>query len=191
MFLGYGIVLYLWKELTENIMAILTTPVTTNDHVQGSINAPLTLLEYGDYECRSCGRMHPIIKQVQKHFGNDLRFVFRNFSMAEQHPLAEVAAETAEFAGTYQRFWEMHDLIYENQERLSMQTLFDLTESLKLSVRELKDVLVSRPFLAKIRSDLNSGTHSGVKHTPTLFINGQRYDGSIELAELITAIETG
>jgi protein-disulfide isomerase len=100
-------------------MAKLRTPVTSQDHIQGSEYAPLTLVEYGDYECPSCGSAYPIVKRVQEQFGRRLRFIFRNFPLSEIHPHAESAAETAEFAAAQQRFWEMHDLLFENQEQMS------------------------------------------------------------------------
>jgi protein-disulfide isomerase len=100
-------------------MAKLRTPVTSRDHIQGLEDAPLTLVEYGDYECPSCGSAYPIVKRVQEQFGRRLRFIFRNFPLSEIHPHAESAAETAEFAAAQQRFWEMHDLLFENQEQMS------------------------------------------------------------------------
>src|SRR6185369_7770118 len=93
----------------------LTLPVSERDHVQGPETAPVTLVEYGDYECPHCGRAHPVVKRVQKHFGDSLRFVFRNFPLSEMHPMAEPAAEAAEFAASQGKFWEMHDGIYEHQ----------------------------------------------------------------------------
>jgi protein-disulfide isomerase len=104
-------------------MSLLKVPVSLNDHIQGDENALVTLVEYGDYECPYCGRAYPVVKAVQKHFGPQLMFVFRNFPLTQIHPLAEPAAEAAEFAGSRGRFWEMHDGIYENQERLSLPLL--------------------------------------------------------------------
>lgn len=96
-------------------------PVTSADHSRGPENAPLTVVEYGDYQCPGCGQAYPIVKQIQKHFGKRLRFVFRNFPLNESHPEAESAAETAEFAGARGKFWQMHDALYENQDRLSVE----------------------------------------------------------------------
>src|SRR5438105_10467607 len=117
-------------RITGDGMAELKVPVNENDHVQGKEDAPVTLVEYGDYECPYCGRAYYVIKRVQDHFGDDLRFVFRNFPLVEVHPLAEPAAETAEFAGAHGRFWEMHDGIYENQDRLGIPLLFELATAL-------------------------------------------------------------
>jgi protein-disulfide isomerase len=111
-------------------MAILRVPINAGDHIRGPANAPVTLLEYGDYECLSCGRAHPLVNQLQAHFGIQLRFVFRHFPLTEIHENAEAAAESAEYAGAYGGFWEMHDLLYENQERLGPPLLFSIVQSL-------------------------------------------------------------
>ena len=111
-------------------MATLKVPVSSEDHIQGDEDAPVTLVEYGDYECPFCGRAYAVIKSLQDHFGEQLRFVFRNFPLKEIHPHAESAAEAAEFAGANGRFWEMHDGIYENQAELSMPMLLELAERL-------------------------------------------------------------
>jgi protein-disulfide isomerase len=96
-------------------MAKLKVPDGPDDHFQGPADAPVTLVEYGDYECPHCGHAYPIIKALQKRFGKQLRFAFRNFPLREIHPYSEIAAETAEFAATHGKFWEMHDLIFETR----------------------------------------------------------------------------
>jgi protein-disulfide isomerase len=171
-------------------MASLKAPVTPEDHVQGDPNAELTLLEYGDYECPHCGRAHPIVKRVQKHFGRRLRFVFRNFPLTQIHPNAEAAAETAEFAGANGRFWEMHDLIYENQERLAPPLLFALAEEQGLSSMALREALTTGQFAPRVRRDFLGGVRSGVNGTPTFFVNEQRHEGPWELDDLVRALET-
>jgi len=170
-------------------MATLKVPVTPEDHIQGGPDAELTLLEYGDYECPHCGRAHPIVKQVQKHFGRRLRFVFRNFPLAQIHPHAQTAAETAEFAGAHGLFWEMHDLIFENQDRLGLPLLFALTEELGLDPQELRDALTAGEFEPRVRRDFLSGVRSGVNGTPTFFINERRHDGPWEFENLMTALD--
>jgi protein-disulfide isomerase len=169
-------------------MATLKVPVNENDHIQGNSDAPITLLEYGDYECGYCGMAYPIIKRVQKHFADQLRFVFRNFPLTEMHPNAEIAAETAEFAGAHEKFWEMHDLIYENQQLLSGTHLLKLAQTLKLSVSDLEQALRDETFAAKIRADFLSGVKSGVNGTPSFYINNIRHNGSFEFDELVMAI---
>ena len=116
-------------------MSILQIPVTSADHIQGDPHAHVTLVEYGDYECPSCGLAYPIVKAVQKHFGKRLRFVFRNFPLTQVHPQAENAAETAEFAGAHDHFWEMHDGLYENQDALGLATYLALAKALGLPRR--------------------------------------------------------
>ena len=105
-------------------MAILKVPVDQNDHIRGPAHAPITLVEYGDYECPHCAAAHPIVDQVQLSFGGRMRFVFRHFPLTEIHPHAEIAAESAEIAGAAGLFWDMHDALFENQSSLSVPTIF-------------------------------------------------------------------
>jgi protein-disulfide isomerase len=170
-------------------MGTLRVPVTQHDHIKGPMNAPATLVEYGDYECPGCGAAHPIVNLVLEHFGSRLRFVFRHFPLTQVHPNAEPAAESAEFAGEYGLFWEMHDGIYENQDRLSPPLLFALARALGLSEKELSDALVSEKYAAKIKSDFLSGVRSGVNGTPSFFINGHQHQGSFALNDLVLAID--
>src|ERR1700687_4188734 len=113
-------------------MAKLTMPVGARDHAQGPDDAPVTLVEYGDYECPYCGEAYPIVKRLQKKMGDELRFVFRNFPLSEIHPHALAAARAAEAAARQSKFWEMHDLLYENQRALEGHHLKTLAESLEL-----------------------------------------------------------
>ena len=149
----------------------------------------MTLVEYGDYECPACGQAYPIVKAVQKHFGRRLRFVFRNFPLTQIHPEAESAAETAEFAAAHGRFWQMHDALYENQDQLGPQLYLALAEQLGLSGAALAEALGDHANRPKVRDDFRGGLSSGVNGTPTFYINGQRYDGSFDPAELIAAID--
>lgn len=169
-------------------MAQLKVPVTSNDHIQGNENAPVTLVEYGDYQCPFCGRAYYVIQDLKESFGDDLRFVFRNFPLSQVHPLAEPAAETAEFAGANGRFWEMHDALYENQERLGIPLFFDLANELGLSEGALGRALATHQFLPRIQKDFQGGVRSGVNGTPTFFINGVRHDGPYEFEDLAAAI---
>jgi len=170
-------------------MATLKIPVTSADHFQGPESAELTLTEYGDYECPHCGRAYPIVKRVQKHFGERLRFVFRNFPLREMHPHAEAAAETAEFAGAHGKFWEMHDLLFENQERLGGPLFLELAEKLELPGTALRQALEDEEFKTRVRGDFAGGAHSGVNRTPTFFINGQRHDRPFDFEFLVAAME--
>jgi protein-disulfide isomerase len=170
-------------------MSRLRAPITQYDHVSGSANAAVTLVEYGDYECPHCGLAHPIVKLVRARFDKQLRFVFRHFPLSQVHPNAESAAEAAEYAGAHGRFWEMHDGIYENQERLGLPLLFALAASLGLSESGLRTALVNGEFEPKVRSDFLGGVRSGVNGTPTFFINGERHNGSYAFEDLVDGIE--
>ena len=170
-------------------MGMLKVPVTQHDHIRGSANAPVTLVEYGDYECPGCGAAFPIVELVRERFGTKLRFVFRHFPLTQVHPNAEPAAESAEFGGAHKKFWEMHDGIYENQDRLSPALLLALARALGLSELELGNVLATQKYAAKINSDFLSGVRSGVNGTPTFFINGYQHEGSYQFEDLVMAIE--
>jgi protein-disulfide isomerase len=170
-------------------MAALKVAVSEADHVQGPANAEITLVEYGDYECPHCGRAHPIVKRVQKHFGKRLRFVFRNFPLAEMHPHAEGAAEAAEFCGSQGKFWEMHDLLFENQERLSGPLYLELAQKIEVAPAALRASLEKREFLTRVKADFTGGVRSGVNGTPTFFINGLRHDGAFDYEDLVEALD--
>src|SRR3974377_1140926 len=115
-------------------MATLSPPVSERDHVSGSPRAKLTLVEFGDYQCPFCGAAYPVVKQLQGDLGNTLRFVFRNFPLTQAHPYAMIAAEAAEAAALQGKFWEMHDLIYENQEALEPEILLTWAQRAGLDV---------------------------------------------------------
>ena len=169
-------------------MAELSVQVNENDHVQGADDAPVTLVEYGDYECPSCGDAYDVVKRVQKHFGSKLRFVFRNFPL-EQHEFAMPAAETAEFAASEGKFWEMHDALYENQVAMDEDLFPKLGKKLDLDAEGLMDALEEEEFAYRIEDDLKSGEASGVRGTPTFYINGHRQDGSFDYETLTEAIK--
>ena len=169
-------------------MSILHAPVTSADHIQGELDAPVVLVEYGDYQCPYCGDAFPIVKALQRRFGEQLCLVFRNFPLAQSHPEAEGAAETAEFAGAHARFWAMHDALYENQTELGLPLYRELAGALNLSPNSLVEALESGKFRSKVRDDFMGGLKSGVNGTPSFFLNGRRHDGGFGLAELEKAI---
>ena len=170
-------------------MSQLKPPVGANDHVQGPAKAAVTIVEYGDYECPYCGQAYPVTKALQERLGNQLRFVFRNFPLGEAHPHAEHAAEAAEAAAAQGKFWEMHDLLYENQDALEDEDLVRYAQSLHLDVpRFVKDMEEHR-YADRVREDFRSGIKSGVNGTPAFFINGVRHDGPFDLRSLMAAIE--
>ena len=170
-------------------MAKLSIAVSSKDHQQGDSAAPCTLVEYGDDQCPSCGQAYPIVKRVQKHFGKRLSFVFRNFPLTEMHPYAEPAAETAEFAGAHHKFWEMHDLLYENQDRLGDELFAELAGQLSLDPGEMHRALKKKTFTDHVRTDFTGGVRSGVNGTPTFFINDQRYNRPMDYDTMVQAIE--
>ena len=167
----------------------LTPPVRPEDHVQGRADAPVTLVEYGDFECPYCGMAHPIVSAVQRRMGDALRFVFRHFPLSQIHPHAEHAAEVAEAAGERGRFWPMHDMLYENQQALDDLHLVAYAEELGLDPAWVEPALRSHVFAARVRADFLSGVRSGVNGTPTFFINGVRYDGAWDESNLLAALK--
>ena len=175
---------------TTQWQATLTMPVSDDrDHIQGPADAPVTLVEYGDYECPYCGAAYPIVKEVQARMGERLRFVFRNFPITTSHPHAEQAAEAAEAAGAQGRFWEMHDVLYENQRHLEDDDLRGYAEQLGLDAERFAGELAEHVHAPRVREDFMSGVRSGVNGTPTFFINGVRHDDSYELETLLAALE--
>lgn len=169
--------------------ARLRLPVADRDHREGPATAPLTLVEYGDYECPYCGQAYPIVKQVQAAMGNQLQFVFRNFPLTTAHPHAQQAAEAAESAAAQGKFWEMHDAIYEHQHDLTTAGLLRIGESVGLDVATLKHDLETSAFEDRVYEDFMSGVRSGVNGTPTFFVNGVRYDGSWDGDTLLAVLQ--
>ncbi|HXN75928.1 MAG TPA: DsbA family protein [Gemmatimonadaceae bacterium] len=161
----------------------LTPPVSARDHIAGPDDAPVTLVEYGDYECPYCGMASPVVKAAQRELGGQLRFVFRNFPLAEAHPHARMAAQAAEAAAAEGRFWEMHDMLFEHQDALEAQDLVGYAKSIGLDVQQFTRELKAGTYEKRVRDDFRSGVRSGVNGTPTFFVNGARYDGSWANAE--------
>jgi len=162
--------------------------VGPRDHTSGSQDAPLTLVEYGDFQCPHCRNAYPIVKKVQQQLGARLRFVFREFPLTQIHPEAEHAAEAAEAAGAQGAFWPMHDRLFERQFALDDDSLVEYAQDLGLDGDRLQGELAAGAYRAKVRDDFMSGVKSGVNGTPTFFINGTRYDGSYDLASLLEAV---
>lgn len=156
----------------------LKVPVSADDHVSGASRAPLTLVEYGDFECPSCGMAYPIVKAVQRALGSSLRLVFRNFPLSEVHPHAEHAAEVAEAAGAQGKYWEMHDTLFEHQDALGDRALVAYAGALGLDSARVRADLTAGTYADRVRRDFVGGVRSGVNGTPAFFINGERYDGN-------------
>jgi protein-disulfide isomerase len=166
----------------------LALPVAGRDHIQGPIEATITLLEYGDYECPYCGAVYPEIKAVQEQLGERLCFAFRNFPLVNSHPHAQHAAESAEAASTQGRFWEMHDSLFEHQEALEDEDLARYAAAIGLDGRILIAEVQAGAQTARIREDFRSGARAGVNGTPTLFINGVLYSGPPDADSLLVAL---
>jgi protein-disulfide isomerase len=165
-------------------MTHLHSPVTSADHHQGPLDAPIVLVEYGDFECPYCGEEYPELKAVQQALGDGICFVFRNFPLNQAHPHAQQAAEFSEAAASVGKFWEMHDLLYDNQEALDERSLVGYATKLGLG-KDLIESALRGDFSAKVRQDFSGGVRSGVNGTPCLFINGQRYDGERDAETLL------
>lgn len=170
--------------------ARLTQPVSAHDHAAGPADAPLTLVEYGDYQCPYCGAAYPVVKRLQKTLGKKLRFVFRHFPLTEAHPYALITAEAAEAAALQDKFWEMHDLLFEQQSFLKPEIIPLWAKKIGLNLEQFENDIKRGVVAKRIREDRQSGIRSGVNGTPTFFINGIRYDGSPDYASLLSALES-
>jgi protein-disulfide isomerase len=164
----------------------LTIPVNIgSDHIRGSTNnnAPITLVEYGDYECPYTGMAYPIVKELIREFGNDkIRFVFRNFPLNNIHPHAQHASEAAEVAAAQDKFWQLHDYLFEHQKALDDSHLLEYAQKVGLEdIRKFKDDVSRHIYAPLIEESLKGGIDSGVEGTPTFFINGVRYEDSFDL----------
>ena len=164
----------------------LSIPVTEIDHATGPADAPVTLVEYGDYECPSCLNAEPIVSVLRRELGDKLRIVFRHFPQNSVHHRASAAAEASEAAAAQGKFWEMHKALYKHQATLADLDLDHLALSTGLDVYKFGRDLGTGNFAKKVRNDYDGALHSGVTGTPTFFINGQKYEGSArELSEAV------
>jgi protein-disulfide isomerase len=171
-----------------NELVTLTTSISARDHIQGRDDAPVTLLEYADYQCPYCGAVHPVIKRLQKALGKKLRFVFRNFPLTHSHPYALLAAEAAEAAGLQGKFWEMHDVIFENQTSLEPEILPAWAHQAGVDVAKFAKDIGQPAITQRIKDDYASGNESGVDGTPSFFINGIRFAGDDTFESLRAAL---
>ena len=167
----------------------LIPPVSADDHATGPDDAPVTLVEYGDFECSYCGMAYPLVNGIRRKLGTQLRFVFRNFPLREAHPHAQHAAEAAEAAAAQGHFWEMHDMMYEHQDALEDADLLRYAKKIGIDELRVARELETGTYTRRVRDHFRSGVQSGVNGTPTFFINGQRFDGSfMNEAELTRAL---
>jgi protein-disulfide isomerase len=170
--------------------AVLALPVSpTRDHIRGPADAPVILVKYGDYQCPHCALAHAVVDAIQARAGKDLCFVYRHFPMTTIHPHAEQAAEAAEAAGAQGKFWQMHDILYENQQQLAMPYLVQYAEVIGLDDCKFGRDVATHAYAPKVRDDFVSGIRSGVNGTPTFYINGVRHDGAWDAATLWVALQ--
>ena len=167
----------------------LSDPVDPSvDHVHGSLDAPVVLVEYGDFECPHCLRAKALVQDLQALFGADLAFVFRHLPLDDVHEHARLAAEAAEAAGAQGHFWAMHDLLYAHQDALQEEDLIRYAAELGLDVDRFVDDLHQRRYALRVQRDVASADDSGAAGTPTFFINGQRYVGHSDVPSLAAAL---
>jgi protein-disulfide isomerase len=167
----------------------LTLPVSQDDHKWGPMTAAVTLVEYGDYECTHSRQAYAFIRENRQRLGDRLCFVFRNFPVSQIHAQAQHAAEAAEAAGAQNRFWEMHDKMFANQQALANGYLVEYADGLGLDTSRFLRDMSSHAYAERVREDFMSGMQSGVNGTPTFFINGVRHDGPWDVETLLTAVE--
>lgn len=166
----------------------LVLPVEGRDHIRGPVNAPFSLVEYGDFQCPYCGDAHVVVKEIEERLGEQLCFAFRNFPLTEIHPYAEHAAEAAEAAGAQGNYWEMHDVLFENQDALEDENLKEYAEALSLDAEKLIRDVRNGAHAARLQEDFRDGEKHGVNGTPTFFVNGVLFDGEPDVENLINAL---
>ena len=164
--------------------------LTSKDHVLGSENARIVLVEYADYQCPYCKKAYYTIKEAQEKLGNNLKFVFRNFPLVELHANALKAAVAAEAAAKQNKFWEMHDIIFENQKFLSDNDLINYAEQIGLDMNKFEQDFGKSELLDKVQEDYDSGIMNGVEGTPTFFINGEMYNGNWMSSDFIDDLQS-
>lgn len=167
----------------------LLLPDEATDHIQGPAFAPVTLIEYGDFECPSCLQAHAALKVILPHFGPQLRFVFRQFPLREVHPQAELAAEAAEAAGAQGKFWPMYELLFTNQQHLKEKHLLDYAGQIGLDLPRYQNEMKDHVYLQRVQENMQGGRHLGVRSTPAFYVNGLLIDVSFGFQPLHEAID--
>ncbi|WP_433288819.1 Na+/H+ antiporter NhaA [Micromonospora sp. CA-244673] len=175
----------LFGDMTE-LIDLIPEVDEKQDHVRGPANASVTLVQYGDFQCPYCGKAEPAVRQLLGHA--DLRFVWRHLPLPDVHPQARLAAEAAEAAAAQGKFWQMHDLLLDHQDKLNITDLIRYAGDLGLDQERFHDDLTSHAHAARIESDIDSADNSGVSGTPTFFINGRRHYGAYDITTLAAAI---
>ena len=179
------------KDATEKQVKRLIVPLNIgSDHIRGSINAQLNIVEYGDYECPYTGMAYPIVKEIIRQFSDEkICFVFRNFPLNDIHPHAQHAAEAAEAAAAQDKFWEMHDYLFEHQTALNDSHLLEYAQKVGLNIEKFKKDMSGHIYAPLINESIRSGVDSGVEGTPTFFINGVRYEDPWDLKTLSESLK--
>jgi len=168
----------------------LTSANVETEHVQGSIDSLISLIEYGDYECPYTGMAYPIVKEIMKRFKNKIYFEFRNFPLNDIHPHAQHAAEAAEAAATQDKFWQMHEYLFEHQKALDDSHLLQYAKKVRLDLNKFKNEMTGHVYAPLIEKSLKSGIDHGVEGTPTFFVNGKRYEDSWDLETFCDFLNT-
>jgi protein-disulfide isomerase len=159
------------------------------DHIRGPSEGPVTVVEYGDFECPFCGRAEPVVRELLADF-TDVRYVWRHLPLSDVHPDAQLAAEASEAAALQDAFWEMHDVLLEHQDELGPLDLIGYAEQLGLDRERFEHDLRHHKGAPRVEEDVDSADRSGVAGTPTFFINGRRHDGAYDVATLSRAVKT-
>lgn len=179
-------------ETTASLPMVLDMPVDpARDHIRGNVDAPFTLVEYGDFECPFCGRATGMVKELRRNLGDDLRYVFRHLTLIDVHPHAEIAAEAAEAAASQGKFWEMHDLLFDHQGDLDLEDLIGYAAKLDLDVDQFVDEVESSRNSRRVREDVASAEASGATGTPTFFVEGRRHIGPYDARSLARELRAG
>jgi Na+/H+ antiporter NhaA/predicted DsbA family dithiol-disulfide isomerase len=175
---------------TADTIVDLAVPVDPDhDHVRGPSESPVTVVEYGDFECPYCGMAEPVVRELLRDYG-EVRYVWRNLPLTDVHPEAQLAAEAAEIAGAHGKFWEMHDLLLDHQDRLKPLDLVGYASDLGLDVDRFREALHRHAKAGRVADDVDSASLSGVSGTPTFFINGLRHYGAYDIEALTAAVKT-
>jgi len=175
--------------MTQRTDFHLTLPVSNVDHTLGPDHAPVTLVEYGDFECPNCKQAAPAVTLLLERFNERVRFVYRHFPLEDVHPHALLAAEASECAGAQGKFWQMHELLFANQEHLKLKNLHGYAEQLGLDMALYTSEMDDHVYLQRVREHIDSGLKSGVRGTPGFFINGRIQDVSFGIRTLFDAVE--
>lgn len=170
-------------------MSTLVPEAGPDDHIRGSLDAPVVIVEFGDFQCPFCGEAYLVLRSLGRDFGEQVAFVFRNFPLVQAHEHALVAAEAAEAASEQSRFWDMQDWLYEHQTALDPAQLVRAAETLGLDVDRFVTDANSERIRSRIAADLRSGEASGVPGTPTFFFNGHRHQGDATFESLRSVVE--